>query len=86
MCREVPAILNVLHCELAHTANSDIKCNALLEDYLIGCPASKSLSGSVVQSLQCRIYLLLCNGGEVPVFRGVLPYQSIRFFVSASLS
>ena len=44
----------------------------------------KSFSGAVIQSLHSDVDLLLCDVGEIPMFREVLSYQSISVLVSAT--
>jgi len=46
---------------------------------------SKLFSVSVVQSLHGGVDLLLCDGGEVPVFGEVLPDHSIGVLIGATL-
>jgi len=68
-----------------------LKRNVRLEEYLSGCQKSKSFSGGsfsglVIQSFHRRIDFLLCDGGEVPVFREVLPDESVGVFIRASVT
>ena len=62
-----------------------MKRSSWLEECLIRCLVSKSLSGSVVQSLHRHIDLLLRIRCEVSGFWEVLLYQSIRFLVCTAL-